>query len=63
MSLSKLVFILLTLVHVGCSVQRLAIGQLAPALSSASPVLQQEKNWELFKSATPGSLQLAEVLL
>ncbi|SMF59648.1 TRAP transporter TatT component family protein [Pseudobacteriovorax antillogorgiicola] len=47
----------------GCSIQRLAIGQLAPALSSASPKLQEEKNWDLFKTATPGSLQLAEILL
>ena len=46
-----------------CSIQRLAIGQLAPALSSASPKLQEERNWNLFKNATPGSLQLSEVLL
>ena len=50
-------------VNSGCSIQRIAIGQLAPALSSSSPVIQEEKNWQLFRDGTPGSLQLSEILL
>ena len=46
-----------------CSIKNFAIGELAPILSEASPRLQKEKNWYFFKKATPGSLQLAEVLL
>ena len=57
------VVILSYLFLTSCSIQRIAIGQLAPALSSASPKLQEEKNWDLFKNGTPGSLQLAEILL
>ncbi|NRA66502.1 MAG: hypothetical protein HRU19_18585 [Pseudobacteriovorax sp.] len=45
-----------------CSIKTIAINQLAPILSEASPRLQKEKNWEYFRNATPGSLQLAEVL-
>ena len=55
--------IIFTVFLAGCSIKNLAIDQLAPILSEASPRLQKEKNWHFFKKATPGSLQLAEVFL
>ncbi|MFW7381364.1 MAG: TRAP transporter TatT component family protein [Oligoflexus sp.] len=41
----------------------MAVKQMGPMLSSASPELQKEKSWNFFKTATPGSLQLSEALL
>lgn len=54
---------LLILFSYGCSIRQIAIQQLGPMLSEASPELQKERNWQQFKRATPASLQLSEVLL
>ena len=56
-------FLLLFVIGTACSIKELAVKQIAPMLSEASPELQRERNWYQFKRATPGSLQLAEVLL
>ncbi len=58
-----LICIALSYLQFSCSIKTFAIRQLGPILADASPKLQHEKNWEFFKNATPGSLQLVEILL
>lgn len=58
-----LLFLALSTLQFSCSIKTIAIRQLGPILAESSPRLQHEKNWQFFKNATPGSLQLMEVLL
>ena len=48
---------------IACSINQVAVRQVGPLLSESAPELQKERSWNFFKSATPGSLQLAESLL